>query len=1063
MKRILQLFLATVLVLAGAPLRAQDRTVTGRVTGNEDGAPIPGVNVLVKGSTNGTTTDAEGRYTISVPANATLVYSFIGLIAQEIAVGNRTAIDVQMRSDVQALGEVIVTAVGIERQTREIGYAVQQVKGEQLVQKSEPNVINALQGKLSGVEIISSSGAPGASTQIFIRGLSSITGNNQALFVVDGVPIDNSTIFTSNPTTGGAAYSNRALDLNPNDIESINVLKGPAAAVLYGSRAGNGAVIVTTKKGRTTGDKKFEVAVASSLNFQNVYGLPQFQNDYGQGINFRYNGGVTDSWGPRFGTPGITNVPTVAGSPIETLQYQAYPDNVKDFFKTGRIFDNGVSLSGGGEQATYMFSANSTNQEGVFPNTALDRLTLRAAGTAKLGYGLSLESSIMYANTRQEGIPQGNSGSSPWFTLPFMPRSFDLQNYPYKAEPGVQVPSLFSSINRDNPLWTANENFYTSNVNRTITIGQLNYQPTFLKGLTFTYRLGLDQYSDNRLEAVAFGSINSNGSTAANRRGSQVYDNILYQQFNQDLFAVYTRDLTSDLNLRVTVGNQVNQIKTNQVTNNAQDLITPEFYNLANHTSTTITSTNTDTKRRLIGLYGQLTFGFRNWLFLEVAGRNDWSSTLPQAKNSYFYPAVSLGWVFTDALNIKGDVFSYGKLRGNYALVGQDAAVFLTNTVFTTATYGNNVAGIAFPFAGQTAAVSRSNRRGNQELEPEFKTSYEIGTELGFFNGKVNLDLNYFNNTTTNQIFNITVPASTGFQTFTQNGGKIENKGIEAAVTVTPVISNGFRWDVNANFTSIRSKVLELAPGLTQFSLLTGGLQGGAGTGAGGVGFSGIGPVLQPGEAFGVLQGNKFLRNEAGQFVIDGTTGLPILDQNVQVVGDPNANWWGSLGNTFSYKGLSLNVLLQYVHGGDFYSRQTQIARLRGVLQEQTGRERPYMFEGVLVGPDGLPTDQPNNVAISASDYWIALNNASEFGVFDASVFRLREVSLSYDLPKSLIGKTPFGSARVSLSGRNLFFYAPNLPHADPESNQLGGNTRGFEFNSPPSVRNYGVNLRFTF
>ncbi len=1019
--------------------------------------------MVVKGTTSGVTTGTDGRYSITAPANATLVFSFIGMQTQEVAVGNRSSVDVRMISDVQALGEVIVTAVGIERQKREIGYAVQQIKGEQVIQRSEPNVINALQGKLSGVEIISSSGAPGASTQIFIRGLSSITGNNQALFVVDGVPIDNSTIFTSNPTVGGAAYSNRALDLNPNDIESINVLKGPAAAILYGSRAGNGAVIVTTKKGRVEAGKKFEIAVASSFNLQEVYGLPRFQNEYGQGQNYRYNAGVTDSWGPRFGTPGITTVPAVTGSLIENLQYQAYPDNVKSFFRTGKIFDNGVSLSGGGENATYLFSANSTNQDGVFPNTSLDRLTLRAAGTATLGHGLSLESSILYANTQQRGIPQGNSGSSPWFTLPFTPRSFDLQNYPYKSAPGVQVPSLFSSINRDNPLWTANENFYTSNVNRTITIGQLNYQPSFLKGLTFTYRLGLDQYSDNRLEAVAFGSINANGNTAANRRGSQIYDNIVYQQFNQDLFAVYSRNLSTDLNLRVTVGNQLNQIKTNQVTNNAQDLITPEFYNLSNHTSTNITSINTDTKRRLVGLYGQLTFGFRNWLFLELAGRNDWSSTLPSDRNSYFYPAVSLGWVFTDALTMDSNILSYGKLRGNYALVGQDAAVYITNTVFGTATYGNNVAGLTFPFAGATAAVTRGNRLGNINLEPEFKRSYEFGAELGFFNGRLNLDLNYFHNTTTNQIFNITVPASTGFTTFTQNGGRIENKGVEASLNGTVMSSGDFRWTAFANFTTIRSTVLELVPGLTEFSLLTGGVQGGAGTGTGGAGFGGLGPVLRRRQPFGVLQGTRFLRDDQGRLVINGATGLPVVDQNIEVIGDPNANWWGSLGNTFSWKGLSLEVLLQYVHGGDFYSRQTQIARLRGVLQEQVDRERPYMFEGVLAGSDGTPTDQPNNVAITAADYWIAMTNAAELAVFDASVFRLREISLAWDLPKTVTDRTPFSSARVSVTGRNLFFYAPNLPHADPESNQLGGNTRGFEFNSPPSVRNYGVNLRFTF
>ena len=1057
MKKLLLLSFVLVFALLQQQVMAQGRTVTGRVTDQETGQGLPGVAVLVKGTTVGTTTGANGEYSINVPANGnTLVFRFIGYTTIERAIGNAATIDVTMGVDAKQLQEVVVTAVGIERQKRSLAYAVQDVGGEQVAQKSEPNVVNALQGKVAGVEIISSSGVPGSGTQVFIRGLSSATGNNQPLFVVDGIPIDNTTNYTSSPTVGGAAYSNRALDINPNDIESMTVLKGPAAAALYGSRAGNGAVIITTKRGRAgDANQKFQVTVTSSYSTQEVYGLPEYQNTYGQGINYRYNPGVTDSWGPRFDRPGLTTVPLVTGNPVESIPWQAHPDNVEDAFERGHIFDNGLQLSGAKDNVRYIFSANSTNQSGIIPNSGLDRITLRAAGNASLAHGISIDASIIFANTRQEGVQQGNSGSSPWFTLPFIPRSYPINDIPYKLGPGRQAPSLFTQINRDNPIWSFNENFYESEVNRTISSATVNWQPSFLEDLRVTYRVGLDQYTDKRLEAYAVGSLNSNGNTARNQRGSQIYSDIFYEQFNQDVFAEYNRDITEDIGIRVLVGNQLNQIKTDNNTIQAEDLVVPEYYNLANHINATVFPANTETKRRLIGLYAQLGFSFKNWLFLELQGRNDWSSTLPTDENSYFYPAASLGFVFTDAFGISNPILSYGKLRANYARVGNDTQPYLTNTVFIPQALGNNVAGIIFPYNGNVLAFTRSNRRGNVELVPEFKTAYEAGVELGFFDGRASLDVNYFFNKTTDQIFNVQVPGSTGFTSFTRNAGRIDNSGWEVAANFTPVsITDGFRWDVFANFTDIKTEVKSLAPGLDQFPLPTG-----AGTG----GFTGLSPLLIPGEPFGILQGTRFLRDDQGRFVINPSNGTPVVDQNPQIIGDPNADWWGSLGNTFSYKGFGLNVLLQYVHGGDFYSRQTQIARLRGVLEEQVDRERPYMFQGVLANADGTPSDVPNNIQISAQDYWLALQNASEFAVFDASVFRLREVTLSYELPSNILQNTPFGAASISLTGRNLYFHAPNLPHADPESNQLGGNTRGFEFNSPPQTRNYGINLRFTF
>ncbi|WP_210487163.1 SusC/RagA family TonB-linked outer membrane protein [Rufibacter aurantiacus] len=1039
---------------------AQTRTVTGKVT-TPSGEAMAGVTVQLKGTTTASPTDANGNYSIIVPAQGgTLVYTFIGYVNREVVIGTQNTINVTLAEDAEQLSEVVVTAVGIERQRREVNYAVQDVKGDQIAQKSEPNVVNALQGKVAGVEIISSSGMPGSGSQVFIRGLSSATGNNQPLFVVDGVPISNNTAYSSNPTVGGASYSNRALDIHPNDIESMTVLKGPAAAALYGARAGNGAVIITTKRGRA-GD--VEITFTSSFNLQEVYGLPKYQNEYGQGINGRYNQSSTDSWGPRFGTPGLDSVPNVAGNPMTKLAYRAYPDNVKDFFQTGKIWDNGITLSSGNEKMRYIFSANTTNQEGIIPESGLDRYTLRAAGNATLGHGFSIDASVLYAKTNQEGSLQGNSGSSPWFTLPFIPRSFDIQNVPYKLRAGVQAPSLFTQLNRDNPMWSVKESFYDSEVNRSIVSATFNYNPTFFKDLTATYRVGIDQYSDDRLQAYGYGSYNSNGNTALNRRGSQLYEDNRFLSVNHDLFGVYQKDLSPDFNVRALVGTQVNMIDTKRNSIRAEDLLVPDFYNLANHLPSTTFATNYQTERRLVGVYGQLGLNFKNWLFAEFTARNDWSSTLPTANNSYFYPSVSLGFVFTDALQLGNDVLSYGKLRASFAQVGNDTDPYLTNTFYITQSFGNNVAGLSFPFNGTTVAFTRNDRRGNMNLKPESKKSYEIGAEFTFYNGRGSLDVNYFNNRTTDQILSLTVPSSTGFTDFTTNAGRIDNKGWEISANATPLaMETGLRWDIGANFTQLETEVVELAPGLDQFNLSTGYID--PSSGSSGAGFSGLSPLLQPGQPFGILQGTKFRRTDDGQLIIDPTNGLPIIDTNPQIIGDPNADWWGSLTNTFSFKGFSLSALVQYVHGGDFYSRQTQIARFRGVLEETAeNRDQPFMFQGVLANELGQPTTTPNNIQITAQQYWTTFNNASEFAVFDASVLRLREVSVGYTFPATLLAKTPFKAASVTLTGRNLLFYAPNLQHADPESNQLGANTRGFEFNSPPSVRNYGVNLRFTF
>ncbi len=1069
MRKLLSMIVVLYLFVIGQVF-AQDRTVSGKVTSKDDGTPLPGVTVMVKGTTLGTTTDVEGTYKLAVPATAKiLVFSFVGMQTKEEEIGARSAIDVALSSGDQVLNEVVVTAIGVERQKRELTYATQNVAGGQLAQKSEPNVINALQGKLAGVEIIGASGMAGSRSQIFIRGLSSATQNNQPLFVIDGVPIDNSSLTSSGTLVGGAAYSNRALDIDPNDIEAMTVLKGPAAAALYGARAANGAIMITMKKGKNT-NKKMEITVTSSYNIQevNTRSLPVYQNQYGQGQFGRFNPGVLDSWGPRFGTPGMPAF--VPDFTVDSVRYQAYPDNYKAMFRTGTMMDNGIALAGGSDKTKYRLSFNRTSQTGIIANSSLDRYNFRVAGSTELGNGFGVDASLTYTQTEQGGVQQGNTGLSPWFVLPFIPRSYDLAGTPYRGNiVGVQRNSLFTLNNRDNPRWAADENLYQSNVDRVIVSASVNYKPTFIKGLSATYRLGIDQYSDKRMEVAAFGSRPSNSNWAtAGTNGAIYFDNYLVRNFNHDLFAIYNKDIGTDISLRFMAGTQItNNIRLNDgAIGNSMNV--PRFYNLANFTAQNTQTFNNILQRRLIGVYATASASYKNWLTLELQARNDWFSTLPTESNNILYPSISGSFVFTDAFGIKDNpIISYGKLRANYAAAGNDIDPYLYNTVYPTASYGNNVAGVNFPFLASIPGYTLSNRQGAAEtglgLRPELKRSFEIGGELVFWKGKISVDATYFYVSQIDQLFaNLPTAAAYGFTSRTANSGEITNRGVEAAIDAKIIENkNGFNWSANLNYTLIRNKVESL--GVNQIVLS---------------GFTTFGAGVVPGQPFGVFIGSDFVRGKNGEVLINPLTGYPQQTNSDKVIGDPNPNYSLGFSNNFSYKGLSLNVVLQYVDGGAVISRQTQIARVRGVLEETADRERPFMFQGVFgnsagqyVNAAGQPlgdgaTPVPNNIQHTAFDYYVTSGLGSTVGryaVFDATVLRLREISISYELPKKWLDKTPFGSASIGVSGRNLWFHAPNLPHADPENNQQGGNSRGFEFNAPPSARQYGANIRFTF
>ncbi|PRY53818.1 TonB-linked SusC/RagA family outer membrane protein [Arcticibacter pallidicorallinus] len=1036
MKKILsKLF---VLLLLCTSVMAQERTVTGTVNGKDDGFPLPGVSVRVKGTTVGTQTGANGQFSLKVPANnSVLVFTYIGYASQEIVVGNKSNLIVSLALDDNQLNEVVVTALGIERDSRSLGYAVQTVKGDEISQRAESNVLNTLQGKVSGVNIGSSSGAPGASTNINIRGITSFNGSNQPLIVVDGIIFSNDTD-NSQTTLFGSTPSNRLNDINPESIESINILKGPAASVLYGSRASAGVIVITTKSGKALGGKT-EVTFSSSVNLQNVSYLPKLQNSYGQGANNNFVNNSTNSWGPAFGTPGYENVTTSWG---ESVPYQAYPNNLKDFFQTGKMYQNSLNLASGDQDRNFTVALSSTLHNGIVKESDFNRHNVQIGGNSKLNNGIKLGGTITYVKTSQRNSTTGNGGSA-FGQINRIPRSYDLMGMPYKDELGRSI--FYSTSGQNHPLWSLENEFLTSNVDRAF--GNLSIGYDFADWLNVSYRITADTYTDRRKQIQRIG--------AARAPQGQLDEDLRFRaELNGDLLVTAKKSdiFTSGLNATVLLGQNINQRKFQQSGVLAESLTIPGFDNVSNG-SVFNQSYESNTTRRLLGYYGQLSMDYNSYLFFELSGRVDQSSTLPSKNNSYFYPAASLSFVPTDAFDIKSDVLSYLKFRASAAKVGRDADPYLLQSVYVQSSFGNNVADIVFPISVGGSSIPGfqiSSRIGSEDLTPEFVTSYEAGLNVGFLRNRLGLDFTYFYTKSTNQIFNVSVSSASGYDTRTTNIGEMTNKGIEAQLSATPIKSRSFSWDILANFTRIRNKVVDIAPGVE-----TSDIDGDA--------FSGIIPSIAKGHPYGVIIGTANTRNENGDLLINPNTGLFVPGTAGQVIANPQPNWIGGLTNTFKYKNFSLSALVDVREGGNLYSF-SQVDVRSGGSWEPTGvdRNQPRILPGVIANPDG--TFRPNNIQISAQSYWSGIGGlASEGAVFDATAYRLREVTLSYNLPSALLSKTPFGSVTFGLSGRNLLLWAPGFP-GDPELNTQGaGNIQGLDLNGIPATKNYGFNLRVTF
>ncbi len=1056
---------------------AQDRTVSGTVSDAETGETLPGVNVLLKGTGTGVNTDLDGNYKISVPSDGgTLVFSFIGMQKIEVKVGNRSVVDVAMESDVKQLSEVVVTAGGLEREAKGLGYSVEEVQGDAIQQVAEPDPLRALQGKVAGVNISGSGGAAGSATRITIRGNSSLLGDNQPLFVVDGIPYNNNTNGTFNQLGSGGAYGSRISDIDPNNIESMTVLKGGAAAALYGTRASNGVVLITTKTGSARAGKKgLQVAVNSSIAFEEIANLPDYQNTYGAGTNYNYQQ-VNGSWGaPFIGTRNYANTPSIPhwyagrdgwGGLYDdvTVPYQAYPDNAEKLFKTGVLLDNSITISGGNENSVLTTTISRSDNTGYVPNTLFNKTNVSVGGRSELDNGFNFGANLNYTKTVQEGVQSGvglsgSNNPSAFARALYMGRNWDVHGQPYQNPTDLGSEFMVGRGQADNPLWSYENAGFTVDVNRIVAAADMSYDITDY--LNVSYKAGINTYTQKNTDFIRPGST---GPASNPGEGRYLFDLIQYEEIESNFIVTFNKNLNDDFHLRALVGHNFNQRTSEGQAVQGIGYVAFDIDDLDNTNNVTPFGRGYS-QRRIIGAYTDVLLDFRDYLFLGLTARNDWSSTLPQANRSFFYPGAALSAVLTDALDIETSTLNFLKIRAAASRVGSDTDPYLINRVFLI----NPSADTPFTPSGGSATptTSLSNQERDANLKPEQKTEYELGFESRLFNNRVGLDVTVYRNETTNQIVPINLPASSGATSFLTNFGVVSNQGLEVTLNLTPVeLNNGFSWNILGTFTHNKNVIEELREGVDEITF--------------GAGFAGgVIATHRAGQEYGLIRGAVNARDDEGNLLIDPANGqlIPALDP--AIIGNPNPDFKVGITNTFSFKGFSLSGVFDWTQGGDVWSNTVLSLLGRGVTTDTEDRETPKIIPGVYGDPNTLEpirTEEtgekiPNSTMIDENSLWFgnsfAINGADEWAVWDATVYRLREASLSYALPKSILDSTPFGSVRISVIGRNLLYWAPNFPpgsNFDPEVNQFGAsNQQGFEFSATPTTRRVAVALRFTF
>ena len=1047
---------------------AQDVQVTGIATAADDGSPMPAVAVAVQGTGRGTTTDLDGAYTITVPSNGTLVFSFMGYEDAVVPVNGRRVINVSLNPGSIEIEDVVITAMGIKRSEKALGYAATSVKGDAISEKRTSDIMSSLAGKVAGVQIASTSTDPGASQSVIIRGVSSLSGSNQPLYVIDGVPMNNSAHYSSNGLNAGYDFGNGANAVNPDDVENMTILKGAAATALYGSRAANGVVMITTKSGKK--GQGLGVEYNGGIQWSTVLRLPQMQNDFGMG----WYGDKTDdengSWGPRF--DGTT---TIYGAIYNNSQkmkpYVAMEDNIKDFFDRGIRYNNSLSFNGATDKSDYFVSFSQISDDGMIPTDAdsYDKYTFSARGSHKVNK-ITFSTSLNYAYQKNSFAMTGQQESSMYNAIMQTPRDISIIGLKDLDDPFNTPGYYYTPYGITNPYWVLEnyENKYSSER----FYGKFQFDYDILKNLKFTYRLGLDtevNQSDfgapNLLALFGTGTWNGdNGaSTFDGNEGSYSESMARRMEINQDIMLNYNTKI-DDFTVNALAGFNGNERRANSFGAGITKLTIPTWYDLSNTTSAPSVD-QSRSMRRLMGAYAQFEGSYKDIVFLTLSARNDWSSTLPKENRSFFYPGVTASFVFSELMPEAEDWLNLGKLRASWGKTGNDASPYMTNATFAQAGGTGYWGAFNFPYtsAGYNA-YTLGNVLGSTTLSPEMTTEYEFGLNMAFFDNRLSFDVAYYNRNTDKQIYSLDMDYSTGFSAQNTNLGKVSNKGIEAMVSVTPVRTKDFEWILSANFTKNWSKVESLPEDLGGEAII--------------YGFSGgTGMYAIVGEPVGTFKAEVPKKTPDGKIVVNASTGLPVAEDEMQIVGSMNYDYQMGLSTTLKYKSISLGADMDIRQGGLMFSRTKDIEYFTGNAMQTAYNDRNDFIipnsVNEVTDADGNVKYVENQTAIGLTaynskifDYW---NDGDQLGssfLIDKSYVKLRSVVLSYELPKSWFKDFFVKNVVLSAFGSNLFVWTPaSNTFVDPELTSFGNDLEGNfgEYSANPSSRHFGFNLKFNF
>ena len=1054
-KRIMTMLAVLFLFVGGA--MAQTR-VNGTVVSQEDGEPVVGASVLVVGTNIGTATNGAGKFSLTLPEGKKQIrVTYIGMQTQ--AVHAYDGMVVRLGLDANALDEVVVTAMGIKRQSKALGFSATAVDGDKIAEARTADVMSSLAGKVAGVQISSGAADPGASNSVIIRGFSSLSSSNQPLYVVDGVPMLNNAI-TSDGLDATYDFGNGANAINPDDVESMTILKGAAATALYGSRAANGVIVITTKSGKQQDNKAVGIEYNGGLQWEQVMRLPQMQNDFGMG----WDGDKTDiengSWGPKFDGSTLRYGREFNGTQ-QIKSYLPIENNIKDFFDTGFRYSNSLSFNGATDKSNYFVSFSQISDDGIIPTSkdSYDKYTFSARGSHRTG-NVTFSTSMNYAWQKNSYVSGGQQAHSMYNAVMQTPRDIAIADCKDLTNIFNTPGYYYTPYGIVNPYQILNdyENRYESE--RLYGKFQLDYD--FLQHFRLTYRIGLDTSTGHRNTgqpnyAAMYPNTPNYADQLSSMTGVTSQQTIRRRQIENDLLLTYTQQF-GKLDVNAIAGLNGREYRSSSVYGSVTNLTIPTFFNLSNSSEIPSTS-QSESKLRTLGAYAQAEFGWDNMLYLTLTARNDWSSTLPKDNRSYFYPGATISWIFTEMLSQEmKDIISFGKVRAAFGKTGNDAPVYYTNSVYgqagTSSSYWGNS---NFPFSKTgTNAYTAGNVLGSSTLSPEMTTEAEIGLNMAFLQNRLSFDVTYYNRNTDKQITRLSMDAATGYTAQNINMGKVRNRGVELLVSVTPIKVKDFKWDISWNFTKNYNKVIDMPDELGNEALIYG-LGGG------------VGLYAIEGRELGVWRAHVAKTNDKGQIVVDAT-GLPQNSDEAVEVGTMNNKYQMGFNTTFTYKGISLSADLDVRKGGLMYSRTKDIEYFTGnAIQTAYNDRNPFVVpNSVIEVADGqyVENDIPL-LGTSLYNYWD--NGATEmesFALIDKSYVKLRQVVLNWDMPSKWFKGTFVQGLRLSFFGNNLFVWTPGSnTFVDPETSSFGNDLQGNfgEYSSNPSSRKFGFNLNVKF